>query len=81
MWLVVIAATASLISLYYYLGVVRQMYLGEPAGGDKPIRFPRLSIATLLALFAGTVLVGVYPGPLFDAAEAATRVLGPFVSF
>lgn len=80
-WLVAIAAVASFVSLYYYLGIVRQMYLGEPEDGDSPIAFPRMSMATLLVLFGGTVLVGIYPGPLFDAAEAATRVLGPFISF
>jgi len=80
LWLVVVAALASLVSLYYYLRIVRQMYLVKPEGGSAAIVFPRLSTVTMLGLFGGMVSVGIYPGPLLDAAEAATHVLGPFVS-
>ena len=78
LWLVVIATAASLVSLYYYLQVVKQMYVGQAQGGA--LRLPRLSRATLLALFAGMVFVGVYPGPILDAVDAGVRVLAPFVS-
>ena len=80
LWLVVVAALASLVSLYYYLRIVRQMYLVKPEGGSAAIVFPRLSTVTMLGLFGGMVFVGIYPGPILDAAEAATHVLGPFVS-
>jgi len=80
LWLVVVAALASLVSLYYYLRIVRQMYLVKPEGGSAAIVFPRLSTVTMLGLFGGMVSVGIYPGPILDAAEAATHVLGPFVS-
>jgi hypothetical protein len=56
------------------------MYLVKPEGGSAAIVFPRLSTVTMLGLFGGMVSVGIYPGPLLDAAEAATHVLGPFVS-
>lgn len=78
-WLVVIGAVASLVSLYYYLGVIRQMYIGEVSEDDVKLVFPRTGMITLLLLFLGTILVGIYPGPIINAAESATSVLGPFI--
>ena len=77
-WLMVVAVVNSLISLYYYIRVIREMYVGEaPVAGRLP-----LSVAASLPvwfLFAGTVLVGVYPAPFMDAIDAATNVLPPFL--
>ena len=77
MWLMVVAVVNSLISLYYYIRVIREMYVGEsPVEGRLP-----LSIAASIPvwlLFAGTVLVGVYPAPFMEAVDAATNVLPPF---
>ena len=78
MWLMVVAVVNSLISLYYYIRIIREMYVGEsPVEGRLP-----LSIAASIPvwlLFAGTVLVGVYPAPFMDAIDAATNVLPPFL--
>ena len=77
MWLMVVAVVNSLISLYYYIRIIREMYVGEsPVEGRLP-----LSVAASIPvwlLFAGTVLVGVYPAPFMDAIDAATNVLPPF---
>lgn len=77
LWLVVVAVLNSLISLYYYLMVIKQMYLGTSAV-TGPLGVPRLHVALLLVLFAGTVAVGVYPAPFAGAIDAATRSLAPF---
>jgi len=60
----------SFVSLYYYLIVIREMYLGQP---EEPSRFPipRLEYAALSLLIAGVFAVGLYPQPLFDVAEDA----------
>ncbi len=76
-WLMVVAVVNSLISLYYYIRVIREMYVSPP---QEAGRLP-LSVAASLpvwALFAGTVLVGVYPAPFMDAIDAATNALGAF---
>ena len=76
-WLMVVAVVNSLISLTYYLRVIREMYVGEPA---EPGRLP-LSVAASLpvwVLFAGTVVVGVYPGPLMELVDAATDTIRLF---
>ena len=108
---------ASLVSLYYYPQVIRQMYIepaeGEPAyghgygyehvdaehgdeehdhaGSDEPAprygaslfeTFPALgrrpSLTILAVLGAGLLAVfwiGVYPAPLIDTIEAASRAI------
>jgi len=77
LWLVGLAVLNSVISLYYYLNIVRQMYIEVPADAS-PMRVPRLTRALLLVTFAGTVLVGIYPGPLVDIIDTATSALSPF---
>ena len=64
----------SLISLYYYLNVVRQMYI-EVGEDMSPIRVPALTTGLLGLLFLGMVFVGVYPAPLMDAIQHASDVI------
>jgi NADH-quinone oxidoreductase subunit N len=69
-WLVVIAALNSVISAYYYLRVVKMMWLNEPASAEK---VPS-SGAPRLALFLcclGVLLLGIIPGLLMRLAEVA----------
>jgi NADH-quinone oxidoreductase subunit N len=75
-WLVVIALVASTVSLYYYLQVIKQMYLYEPEEG-KSERW-RLTPTGYLAtglLLAGVVWVGVYATPFYTAADKAIAPL------
>ncbi len=70
LWLSATAVFFSFVSLYYYLVVIREMYLGQP---EEPSRFPtpRLEYAALSLLIAGVFVVGLYPQPVFDVAEDA----------
>ncbi|MGE0228946.1 MAG: NADH-quinone oxidoreductase subunit N [Dehalococcoidia bacterium] len=90
LWLVSVAVIMSTISLYYYLMVVRQMYVLEPAGqpdadsatvhGDRPELRWRVSPASYLTtgvLLLAIVFVGVYATPLLTAADRAVAVLFP----
>ena len=74
LWLAGLAIAASVVSLYYYLMVIRRMYI-DPAEDDTPLKVPRLTAAVLAALFAGTILLGVYPAPLMLAIEYASETL------
>lgn len=86
LWLAALAVFASLISLYYYLQVLRQIYI-EPApleedGGAMVDAHPALtripSYPLLTVLGVGTaamIWLGVYPRPLIDVIEAASRAL------
>ncbi len=78
-WLMIIAVVNSLISLYYYIRIIREMYVNPP---EDESRLP-LSVAASIPvwiLFAGTVLVGVYPAPFMEAIDSATDVLQAFYS-
>ena len=67
LWLGAIGVTASFVSLYYYLMVIKQMYLYEPEGPDRS-RFavPRPMALAIAVLVAGVFFLGLYPTPLFE---------------
>ncbi len=74
LWLAGLAIFTSLISLYYYLVIVRQMYI-EPAVDSTPISVPRLTSGLLVVLFIAIVVLGVYPAPVMDAIQRASDAL------
>jgi NADH-quinone oxidoreductase subunit N len=82
-WLVIVGVIATLVSLYYYLAVVRSMYMRSseelrvaPVAGGAPAREPLLHVAVGLAL---AVSVGSLFAvePLIDLAKHAAASL-PF---
>jgi NADH-quinone oxidoreductase subunit N len=81
-WLIVAGVIATMISAYYYLGIVRAMYFRDaaelqlaPAGGSPP-RDPLLTAGVFIAL---VVTVGSFFAvqPLIDVAHSAANSL-PF---
>ena len=91
LWLSGVAMLSSLISLYYYLTVVRQMYI-EPApawameenDGEEEAAYDeqattgkpsKLIVTVLAALTLGVIFVGVYPFPLLEAIKSAAGAL------
>jgi NADH-quinone oxidoreductase subunit N len=75
-WLAAVAVVASFISLYYYLQVMRVMYVNE---ADEPTRFrvPMVLQASVVVLALGVFFVGLYPAPLFDVTDSVAQVLFP----
>lgn len=73
-WLVLVGVINSVVSAYYYLRVVKAMYLSEPESDAKiGFGFPmRLAVA---ASFMATLFFGLYPTPLLNLARAAAGVL------
>ncbi len=73
-WLAALAVVASLISLYYYLYLLREMYVSEaPAPGR--FRIPLVLQGAVVALTVGVFFVGLYPAPLFDVTDSVAAVL------
>jgi NADH-quinone oxidoreductase subunit N len=73
--LAVIGVANSAISLYYYIRVVVFMWIKEEALGS-PIA-PGLGLQTAIAIaLAGTLLLGVFPRPVFELAEASAETFG-----
>ncbi len=64
----------SVVSLYYYVGVVRAMYLVE-SDDETSVSFPRPIAAAVGVAFVGVVAFGVYPEPFARLADAARLVL------
>ena len=60
-WLVAVAAVNSTISLYYYLRIVRQMYIEPTFEGAKRLPVNSPMIATVSVLSMGVVLMGLIP--------------------
>jgi NADH-quinone oxidoreductase subunit N len=74
LWLSVIAVVMSFVSLYYYLIVIKELYISEP---EEPGRLavPALVSGLTVVLVAAVFWVGIYPRHLYEAAEEATRLL------
>ncbi len=81
-WLVVVGVVATLVSLYYYLGIVRAMFMRRtedlqlaPVGGSPPRdTLLQLSVITCLVVTVGTFFA---VQPLIDMAKNAAESL-PF---
>jgi NADH-quinone oxidoreductase subunit N len=73
LWLVVIAVINSVISAYYYLRVVKVMWLGEPTSEEKVPSSGALRVALSLSCL-GVLLLGVIPGYIMRLAEMAASM-------
>jgi len=73
LWLVVIAVINSVISAYYYLRVVKVMWLGEPASEEKVPSSGALRLALSLSCL-GVLLLGIIPGYVMKLAELGARM-------
>jgi NADH-quinone oxidoreductase subunit N len=74
-WLAVIGVVNSAISLYYYIRIVVFMWIKEEAIGSPLTAQPALAVAVAIAVF-GTIVLGIYPAPLFTFAELSAASLG-----
>lgn len=71
--LAVIGVLASVVGAYYYLRIVKLMYIDEPVARFLPMPKPVGAIMLLSGIFV--VLFFVYPAPLVAAAGAAAKSL------
>lgn len=60
LWLVVLAIAMSVVSLYYYLKVLKSIYVGEPAS-DAPVQVPMVQQVVLGLIALGVVVLGCAP--------------------
>ncbi|MER3455975.1 MAG: NADH-quinone oxidoreductase subunit N [candidate division GAL15 bacterium] len=75
LWLAALAVANSVVSLYYYVGVLRALYLMPPPERTPLSVSPALRVGLGVAL-VGTVAVGLYPQPVVGFVELARRLLG-----
>ncbi len=70
LWLVIIGVINVITSLYYYLKIIKAMYL-EKSDDVSLLKVTAGEKAVQYAVIAVIVLLGIYPGPLVEFAQAA----------
>ena len=71
LWLVALALFGSLISLYYYLIVLKVIFVDEASANGSPINLDFLQRVSLSVLGAIVLFVGVMPAPLVSRILAS----------
>jgi NADH-quinone oxidoreductase subunit N len=77
-WLAVVGIINSIVGLYYYLNVLKYVYLYRMEGESEekyPLPLTRPYAIALVALSVGIVLIGTLFGPWYDWALAAAQNL------
>ena len=75
--LAVVAAVNSVIGLYYYLSVIKAVYVFRSEQEQTPFSFPPALRLALGIAVGGLLLLGVAVSPWFEAALRAVRPLFP----
>jgi NADH-quinone oxidoreductase subunit N len=77
-WLAFAGVLNSALSLYYYVRVIKYMYVEEPPEGASDTgQVPWTYTAALIIAMAAVILIGFYPQPFIDAAMRAAGTLIP----
>ena len=76
LWLVVLAIAMSAVSLYYYLRVLKAMYVAPPPPDAKEFHSPILSQILVAVLAAAVILLGCAPHLLLKPILAAIQASG-----
>lgn len=74
-WLAVIGVLNSIVGLYYYLIVLKVIYLYRSEDEEKPVPITRPYALALVVLVIGIILLGTVFGPLFTLSNTAAAAL------
>ena len=75
-WLAIIGVLNSVVSVYYYLRVVLNMYMKEPdekATGPEPLSRPVQAIICIGLFFI--LLLGIHPDQILNLADSSSLAL------
>jgi NADH-quinone oxidoreductase subunit N len=75
-WLVVVGVLASAIAAFFYLRVMVVMYMQERAEPAEPVPLGPIAVGVIGLTALATIVLGLYWGPLINAAEQATFFAG-----
>ena len=70
-WLAIIGVINSVIGLYYYLRILKVMYVDEPIGEMLPVKKSALWTAALAVCILGIIVLGIFFTPWFGFATQA----------
>lgn len=74
-WLAVVGVLNSIIGLYYYLTVLKVVYLYRSEDEEKPLPVTRPYLIALGVLSVGIILVGVVIAPFFNLSGVAASAI------
>ena len=76
LWTVIVALAMSTVSLYYYLKVLKQIYVLDAPENAEPIEVSLLSRVLVTAIAAAVVLLGAMPDLILSLLVPALTVAG-----
>jgi len=76
LWLVIFAIAMSAVSLYYYLQVLKQIYVAEAHPAAPPIRATAPFTIAVVSIAFGVVVLGCAPNLLVGKLSAAIQLAG-----
>ena len=68
-WLAIVGLVASAITAFYYFHLVRVMFFTEPGEDAVVVKSEGLSALAIVVCAAGTIALGVFPGPVLSVLE------------
>jgi len=77
--LIIVGLVNVVISIYYYLIVVKKMYINEPVD-NSPLVVSAPMQTVIYASLAGTLILGIYPQPIIDWVVSATLMFSKIVA-
>ena len=75
LWLVILAIAMSAVSLYYYLQVLKRIYIADPPAGAGPLQTPIVSQIVICLIAFSVVLLGCAPNILLAWLHHAIRIV------
>jgi len=74
-WLAIVGVLNSVVSLFYYVKIIRDMYIkGVEKENESSFEFHPLATALVLALAIPTLIFGIYFGPIIDWANNSVGI-------
>lgn len=75
LWLVILAIAMSAVSLYYYLQLLKRIYVFDPPKEAAELKFSPLVQLVLSVIAAGVVILGCAPSLILNLVERALQQL------
>jgi NADH-quinone oxidoreductase subunit N len=73
-WLISAAIVGIMASIYYYFGVIRAMFWSKTQTATSVIEISWPAKIALFTCLGGMLFLGIFPSPLFSAAETAVKI-------
>ena len=76
LWIVILAVAMSAVSLYYYLQVLKQIYVLDASDSVSTINSSVLAKSAVIALATGVLIFGCFPNLILERLSVAIKAAG-----